>query len=249
MMIFEFLGRKSITLAQNENLRIFISKFKHWWIYLHDSSIPVSVDFWNAMVLETHSYYTIIYSYQSFQLLKSPFATNCTNYELETPFLSRKDCIRKCKLKRSLDECKVIGFETPVYKNELMVEFAQNEEKKECVKNLNSETFCQKECPNLDCFNTYYRLMKTSQIGMGEGKDYVWVELVLPQEPETTFIHKPRIEMVEFICYMASTVSLWFGFSMFSVLTWFNTIVIKLKQVNYLGSEANIRSRTIKLIR
>ena len=43
------------------------------------------------------------------------------------------------------------------------------------------------------------------------------VKIIIPFEPKTVYYVKPSKEIVEFVCYLASTLSLWFGFSILSV--------------------------------
>ena len=75
------------------------------------------------------------------------------------------------------------------------------------------------------------------------------VEFVLPTEPETAFIHRPRIETVEFICYLASTVSLWFGVSMLSTLSWLDALFNKVKNICFINAIHNdIRMKNVIII-
>ena len=90
-----------------------------WWLYLDDPSYYVFPSNWEGIQLERGNYYSITFSYQSFKLLKSPFATNCMDYRLETnEYISRTDCLRKCKLKNNIEKCGVISREVEVLKEE-----------------------------------------------------------------------------------------------------------------------------------
>ena len=212
-------------LAHNRGLRIHLDHKFQWFLYLHDPSFSVAPTDWDGFQIDAGYCTGLAYSYQSFHLLERPFATNCKNYMSDTEYYSRKDCIRKCKLKHSTEECGVIADEMEVYKDEHSIRFASNQNESKCAENLNLDRICLEECPHLDCIKTFYKTTQIAKLDFNHttecdaiDKRNGLVEFIMPKEPETTFFHKPRIEMVEFICYLASTVSLWFGISMFSSL-------------------------------
>ena len=217
-------------LANYRVLRIYLRQKTLWFLYLHDPFYSVSPTDWDGLQIYDGYCIGVTYSYQSFHLLKSPFATNCKNYKSDTEYYSRKDCIRKCKLKHSTEECGVIADEVEIYKDEHSIRFATNQNESLCAESLSLDRICLEECPHLDCIKTFYKATQIFKFGFQNeiNIDFnavnIWIDYILPREPETTFFHKPRIEMVEFICYLASTISLWFGISMFSSLcslSWF----------------------------
>ena len=231
---------------------IILLKKKEWWIYLHDSSYSVDPSSWNSVLLAPGNYYSISFSYKSFHLLKSPFATNCADYKSDKQFVSRKDCLRNCKLERSIKKCGVIPHYIEVYRGEASKNFAMNDQDRTCLASLDLGTTCLRKCPHVDCVKTYYKTSTSSAISLQNNsevidKQIIQVEFVLPIEPETTFIHRPRIETVEFICYLASTVSLWFGVSMFSTLSLFDALFIKAKNFNFIETTYKIRTKKVIL--
>ena len=203
-----------------------------WWLYLNDPRYGVSSNDWNAIAVQKSYYYSVTYSYQSFHLLKRPYSTDCIDYKSSTEYGSRRDCIGKCKLRNGLVLCGVVPPEVEVIRGEPDVRFPNNSSERNCIENLNLTQKCLNVCPNVDCVKSYYRAVKTSQIFKDNDTQHLWVYLIPPSEPETTFVHKARIETVEFICYIASTVGLWFGLSVFSTMSWINSIVFKFNQVN-----------------
>ena len=240
-------------LANNRSLRIFLDHKFQWYLYLHDHWFSVAPTDWNGLQIDTGYFTGITYSYQSFHLLKSPFATNCKYYMSDTEYYSRKDCIRKCKLKHSTEECGVIADEVEVYKDEHSIRFAADQNESICAESLSLDRICLEECPHLDCIKTIY---KTTQLGKLDANDptikdmmgKMCVLFIMPREPETTFFHKPRIETVEFICYLASTVSLWFGVSMLSALSWLDAFFTKTKNINFIkNTNNNIRRNKVIL--
>ena len=214
-------------------MTIKIHKFvtsRTWFLFLHDTSELKSPYDWDSFPLFESFDHSISFAYQSFKLLKSPYSTDCIDYKSDTQYVSRKDCIRKCKLKNSIEKCGVVSHEVQVFKKEPNIRFGATEEDFDCIKNISLDTICLKECPNLDCFKTYYRIINTAKYELDNTQNMLAIEFVTPTDPETIIIHRPAIDMLEFICYIASTVSLWFGLSIISVFSWINSQTIKLYQ-------------------
>ena len=240
---------KTLSISTNEHMEIFVNKFKDgWWLILHDIGYPVSPYDWNSISVKKGYYYALTFTYQSFHLLKRPYSTDCIDYKLSTEFISRKDCIRKCSLRTGIDFCGVVPMDVEVYGGEPDVQFANNSLEKNCIENLNLSKKCLNVCPNVDCVKTYYRIVKLSETKLNKtDPQHLRIDLIPPSEPETTFIHKARIESVEFICYMASTVGLWFGLSMFSTINWIKMFFINFNPVIIMKGPNWIYSLIIKL--
>ena len=201
--------------------------YNNLWFSVHNSyDIPISYD-WDSVEVKKSFHYSITFSLTSFQLLRSPYSTDCKNYYKETEFLSRKDCIRKCKLTESQDKCGVVSHEVDVYENETNVRFAQSLEEVNCVKNLNLKSDCVNKCPNYDCFKQDYAPKITAQYS--SNYNHCEVDLAIPTDPQLTHHHKPKIETIEFLCFMASTFSLWFGFNLLSIYDWIQIFCYKTK--------------------
>ncbi len=163
------------------------------------------------------------YSVKTYHLLQSPYPTNCINYYSSTEFLSIKDCIRRCRLKESFSNCKVISDEINVFKWETSVRFVENSDEEKCIKDLDLIEYCSKFCSNMDCVKHYYKPVLIS--GELTDRKEVIIDLTILTEPETTFWHKPKIETIEFLCYIASILSIWFGFSILSIYFWIKRLI------------------------
>ena len=250
-----FSVNTTMTLENNRVLRIYLHRKNQWFLFLHDPFYSVSPTDWDGLQIDAGYSTGVTYAYQAFHLLESPFATNCKNYMSDTEYYSRKDCIRKCKLKHSTEECGVIADEVEVYKNEHSIRFPANQNESICAESLSLDRICLDECPHLDCVKMLYKGTKMAKLGFEHDlfsdtivNRNIWVEIIIPREPETTFFHKPRIETVEFICYLASTVSLWFGLSMFSSLcslSWFLSnfqIYLTLNQIKIFRKKTTLRN-------
>ena len=161
----------------------------------------------------------ITWKVSSFRLLEAPYQTNCKNYRLSTEYLSRKDCIRKCKIRVSVDKCGVVFNGIDIEKGEPPVHFGGSSKQPEqaCFKNLNFTKICEKNCHHYDCAINYYEPVVLHKAPRGEkNKGITTLQVMIPYEPEHSYYHQPRIELVEFVCYLFSTFNMWFGFSMYS---------------------------------
>ena len=177
--------------------------------------MPSSND-WNAVEIRKEYKYRITWKLEAFQLLESPYRTDCKVYSTSSPYLSRKDCMRSCKLRVSIDKCGYILDGIDLFRDEKSVPFGDIK-KNSCIKVIDFDLICSKECPHSDCTVEHYELISSKY----KGNDTFYLQI--PTKPETAYFHEPRIQTIEFICYLASTVSIWFGLSVYSVLHLLNS--------------------------
>ena len=148
--------------------------------------------------------------------------------------MSRTECLRKCQIRRSIDECKAISEETTVIQEEVNGECQLN---LACFNITKLKNNCKKMCSQKDCIQNYIKPIVIDK--------YSWIfcldildnmenkcDLVIksPWEPQHTFAYRPKMETTEFLCYIASILSLWFGFSIYMTANdLFRTLI---KQIN-----------------
>ena len=191
---------------------------------MHNSyDIPATSE-WNTIPLQDQTFYSLSWVSDSFKLLKSPYRTDCRDYRISSQYLSRRDCIRKCKLNASLDKCGAIHEDIDLKRDEPPVLFGgQNIEK--CIEQIDFEAICHKECRHHDCVINFYQPVIVSSYDHDENQipiPITTVEFVFPVKPETAYYHEPKLATIEFICYLASTFSMWFGVSIYSLYYLFN---------------------------
>ena len=206
---------KSTELKRSEELEINFKTYgitSSWWLWFHHSDDMPSSYNWNAVEMKKLHQLRVDWKLYSFRLLESPYPTNCQNYKTSSPYLSRRDCIRKCKMNASLTNCKVIHKGIDVQRDDPVVHFAQRSDC-DCIKNIDFDTICEKECPHYDCAIDYYKPVRVHNAPDNRG----FMTLTIPTDPETAFYHEPKLETIEFICYLASTFGMWFGLSFFSL--------------------------------
>ena len=199
--------------------------------------LPSSVE-WKAVAIHHNHHFKLSWILHSFRLLEKPYETNCLNYRLNSKHMSRKACIRDCKIKTSLKECHVVDNTIDLYKEDQAMNFSMVEEAW-CIKQIDFDTICRRECPHYDCLIDYYKPIVIH--------DYFGIQLPLeisiPNEPETAFHLEPKFQTIEFICYLASTLGIWFGFSFLELFTLINLCQQYLSKIFKLFSLVN-RSQT-----
>ena len=167
--------------------------------------------------------YALTYVQMFANLLESPYRTNCKSYQT-IDYISRTDCLRKCQIRESQLKYGSVSMDVQVFSWEVPVVFANLSNGQNIPETEKTDKYCQKMCPNFDCIQRYYRAVKESATG-DQVKGHTLIDIYSPTEPETIFIHRPRLVLFEFLCYMASTLSIWFGFSMVSILDVLEIIV------------------------
>ena len=188
-------------------------------IYLHDGlTLPQSNDF-NKYEILKKTYNLITWKLSSFRLLESPYQTNCKDYRQSTEYLSRKDCIRKCKIGVSVNKCGVIYEGIDLMRNDATFRFVDkgNISQKDCLDNPNLSEICSQICPHIDCAINYYKPVVFHNASRKDKQTDTLFQIMNPYEPEQSYHHQPRIKPVEFVCYLASTINMWFGFSLYSL--------------------------------
>ena len=148
------------------------------------------------------------------QLLPKPYETECVDHK-QWSFDSRYDCLMRCKVRRYLETTGKFPFNFLSYELNSSFKFdnefsAQNDLRfgDECRKSI--------ECdPRPDCYREYYKITDFDRIKPWKSEQVMNNSLLInfPTRPATVTIHKPKIYLEEFLCYIASIFSLWFGVS------------------------------------
>ena len=147
-----------------------------------------------------------------------------------------------CKIRVSIDECGVLYDGIDVMRSDPIVNFVEeNDTQKECFYKLNYTDICAKRCPHFDCSIDHYKpvILHKSNRKLPKYPGTL-LQIQIPTEPETSYSHKPRIELVEFICYLASTFNMWFGFSIYSLYNLF-TIFGKRVKIKMNKTRRNVK--------
>ena len=163
-------------------------------------------------------------------LLPAPYKTNCFNYT-ELGCQSKQDCVDKCQIELSMKQCNnslPLNIYVDVNNDKDVYKFSK------CTYYFNYNV-CEEKFKSPDCMNEYF-LIKPSilfnkKINSGyfhffnatkRGMKYnnsliTQVQIVFDGEPDIIYRHSPSQYPVEFICFIGGVISLWTGFSVFSL--------------------------------
>ena len=168
------------------------------------------------------------------KLLPSPYKTNCFDYT-KIGCKSRTDCVDKCNIERGLKQCKSLPLYTKGDKHNNRDEYKESD----CMWYFNY-SICEDKYKSPDCINEYFSLKTTldssfKALGdnnydaflsnMGEHMNQsgikigsvIEIRIIFSEEPDTIYIHLPEVYCIEFVCFIGGVISLWTGFSIFSL--------------------------------
>ena len=173
----------------------------------------------NGVHLNNTKYISATFNYvkTTTRLLPAPHDTNCLDYR-SIGYKSQSHCIIKCKVdhfKRWFG-----GWHSDIpYSNEYDgdVHFAANKWRTNKTVDKLIAHQCLDVCGKKEnCFDEFFT---TNTIGQWErvatdDQSLYGAFVFLPSGRNTRYVHSPRLHLIEYICYTASVISLWFGISM-----------------------------------
>lgn len=193
--------------------------------------------------LAARQFYGIKYSKRINYLMPSPYQTNCFDYN-KIGYKSRSDCIDKCNIESSLKQCKSLPYKVNVnrhndkdhYNGTCSFNYSICEEKyksPDCINEIYLfKTFFDlkvDESPKIKGYKTS-SLLKMSSNQSQKNKSISWVMIAYGDEEDTVYRHSPQQEPVEFICFICGVISLWTGFSIFSIYSFGRRVLIANKR-------------------
>nr|XP_046912508.1 uncharacterized protein LOC124493476 [Dermatophagoides farinae] len=152
------------------------------------------------------------------QLLEPPYRTNCRHYE-EIGYKSLMHCMNHCKAQYFIDHFNGWHANIPANNGDnLDIHFAPAEYRKNKTLDKIVSNKCSQFCSKRqDCVCELFKITIMEEIERNNEniqlKDRFQLKVMIPIDLNKYYTHKPRMEWIEFICFYASTISLWFGFS------------------------------------
>ena len=146
----------------------------------------------------------------SVKSLPKPYETNCLNFRLRHRYVSKLECIDECKIGywRSV---RGQGFWPGNYLAGETLDVYPEFVPENITFDRLSGDHCKTVCPEKsDCYSEYYGFKLFNQPWLG---GITTITIMAPELPDIVQTHSPKILFEEFVSYVASYVSLWFGFS------------------------------------
>ena len=164
---------------------------------------------------------TLNYRMTTIKRLPFPYATDCKDY-LATEHTSSEDCIVKCEIDSSILYSEPISQYYSMTDQSLDLNFTNKiKESEHCLQ------ICDRK---KECDQVYYELEQYEW--KKSIKDKHLVNLKMPLDPVRSYVQTPRINLDEFLCYMASISNLWFGFSMIMLSTVIQQFINQVMKIN-----------------
>ena len=141
-------------------------------------------------------------------LLPYPYHTECINYS--GIVYGRTGCIFTCRQDRVQNECPGIqSWTVPANANSNMT-FSSH--KQPCHLKQRHLCFMKDKCP-AQCLNYWYTtsLIVNQEKRLPSNKTELYIRR--PSGAEITYTHVPRMQGIEFLCYIASCFGMWLGIS------------------------------------
>uniref|UniRef100_T1KGT2 Uncharacterized protein n=2 Tax=Tetranychus urticae TaxID=32264 RepID=T1KGT2_TETUR len=152
-------------------------------------------------------------------LLPAPYRTNCVSYN-ETEY-GRTGCIYSCRLKEAQRNCPRWPYNVPAPTNTTVPFRIRG---RDCAGPLRYTCSDRSVCPN-QCNNVWYSTSLTYLRDKKDPNDYITrFSVRRPLGIEFEYMYGPRLDAIEFLCYVASALSMWMGISVFDLtlltITW-----------------------------
>ena len=185
---------------------------------------------------EVNSFYTLAVKQTRTGYLSAPYFSRCVDYR-ERNLETREHCIEKC-ISKLLDRKEGKNYTdiqmtlTDFRSDQRLIDFTKTPEMKRSVYHYNKE--CNYKCP-LNCVTRIYTPIwfsgtnSSSKFPKGDfGFDLTHTE------PRYLVTFSSKYTLIEFLTYLASIISLWFGFVFLDFLTsirkYCNQIIVKKRQ-------------------
>ncbi|KAI1287407.1 hypothetical protein HDE_10105 [Halotydeus destructor] len=173
-----------------------------------DSASSIRVDF------DHYKYVRLWFSRTIRKLLPSPFSSDCKDFT-KFDYTSGADCVRKCMVRVYKEERANVWPKTVPAPDSVSItqgyELGRN--------NTNIEKRCTEVCePKEDCLRTMYKVqddIKIPKRRIETSRDRIQISVL--RGLETTIALKPKLDEIELFSYIASAISMWFGFSVLTL--------------------------------
>jgi hypothetical protein len=221
----QYLYRIRIKFNNHDSL---INDLKPYHLLLHHPSRILTGFETHFVDLSPSIYYTTLSTKTTVNRLSAPYPTDCQNY-ITDGLVSQQQCFENCRTNLTVEKCG--GWPEDVNAPlDSQLQFVGELFKKcqlDTIKEINK--ICNEKCSKSDCVSEYYtfRLVRFSESGSMWMKDKCYVDIIVPPTPGVDYTHNPKFETVEFVCYVASVISMWFGFAIFPLYGYLEAIFEK----------------------
>jgi len=198
------IERKDIKIAVHSRHQLIANRVKHHFIdFPYNTTLNAN---------KTQIYY-MLYNRVVVNSLPKPYETDCIDYKWRG-YQSLAHCINKCRIRGyrqiwpHMWPGNYLAFNTSL--DFKMLSMYDTLERYPYI-DQNIGIKCKEICgSSTECKHEYYdlKLYKMAITWYGN-----YISIVVPDRPDLIYTHSPKILFEEFVSYIASYISLWFGFS------------------------------------
>lgn len=202
--------------GQHVFVKIFLNKnlLQSFNIIIHNRKYPPSEGQEKLIYTRDKSEEHLSITKTTISLLPSPYITACFDYR-QIGYKSRQDCVHNCKHDYyrqhfgRLYEGSIIEASSDEYWNSTLI---PRDHLKWMFNN------CTQMCRLENCYNEYYSVEEIPIKATLSAKSETFIlSLYAHINYDTTCTHLPKLQFTEFLIYVGSVFSLWFGISMISM--------------------------------
>ena len=171
-----------------------------------------------------HDYYYIVYNKVVVHSLPTPYETNCFDFR-SINYSSHSDCIGKCRAMFLHDHFKIwpAAYLNDDQTSQVIIKDVWSRMRENLTIDHEIGRKCKESCgTQSECHSEYFRF---DQEHFEYHTKFFEIRLSIPLVPDLVYRHSPKMKFVEFCCFIASIISLWFGFSLIMVSDLFSIIM------------------------
>jgi len=146
-------------------------------------------------------------------LLPFPYKTDCINYDsysgIKNAPKSQEDCITKYMMKKEFKQCKCHYKWYYSSNNFINTTFCMNNNCR-----IKLETSILKNICKRNCVNRYYTKSIRQKEILPTSMKLVHVIITKEFDDDMIYTHIPKIDLIEYLCSIASLFSMWFGITL-----------------------------------
>jgi hypothetical protein len=162
-----------------------------------------------------------VFTQKSYQLLPSPYSTDCVNYPNEA-HNSNEECIQDClaRLEWKYLGCLFLGFETLENFISKPIEVHNNLCRKNHEQSEKIKRECSSECKSNCRLHTYETSIKSYQDENSKVfRNSSRIRIFPREKPFIKYIYTPKMDYNQLIYDLGGIIGLWFGLSVYSTIS------------------------------
>ena len=231
---FSQLNKSNNAYKNFHYLRIFLNLDKYEYfnnmraimIGIHSPNDLPMMMYSGTTLLNRNNVYVKRYTTYKIERLGRQYDTNCLDYERDSKFVTRHDCIKSCYIKRLNRICNgtallMFGFLLRTWPK--ITKFAPCPTQVKIMMNIYFK--CSESC-KMNCHDKYYEQRFDRE---GELNETIIFIIKDHNMPDITIRHIPEISLTSLICNFGGLLGMWLGLSflhiMNTIYVWFNEII------------------------